>query len=633
METSFFRKLSAPEIMEFISYSKDVVLLNNVLVMQPKTSSLTLDFSSTSAKSCIITFRRDAGNGIFFFSSGGKIKNYQVTSKTGQGVSCSIDNGKIVVNRNQRSRGTISILDISLYKMKKTKKEWKVEISKCLGHACLRFVGDELHASEGAWIKGPGILVETSPAGMFKEEGNVVKFIGSCIVVDLKVDGKAKPKEQPIQPLHSAQSIIPILTTEITERSGGGSIKTVYDSSVSSFIQHYCNNQACAMASGVEIDNKGSYIIPIDSLDAGQRYRITVWVSKIDGNGKMAFGFLPDQSSTNIKIVSNQNKSYSIDFVPNNNGPFSLGVWRPNSSKGKIKLTRISLETTGEKTEIQISNYVNAGGLSEQSLGFKNTVESKSKFFSIFVKPKPVKDFIKLPGKVNASGFYANLWLNRVQILFPGIENSKSGVVICDVDNIIGGNCVWIKEFKGNFKNRLDALKNTKVIFTPSLTNKIQLAEWFPQASIKILELPLPKTTNGNTNGDFCVYLEDSKQYTQQLFNTNKYKLHIVGTRCKIPENCKYISEYSSFEVVSKSLSSCAGLLSFNDNNHYKSGIIELALNSGIPVITNNNYYINKAKVIGQINANNLVLPQKKPVPNNDHNKIVIDTLKQLGVI
>jgi hypothetical protein len=263
--------------------------------------------------------------------------------------------------------------------------------------------------------------------------------------------------------------------------------------------------------------------------------------------------------------------------------------------------------------------------------------------FAIFKTPIVNQKAFDIAGKVNVCGFKAKQWLYRTQTMLPNItQQSNCGILICDVNCVSESSHVWLGEFTGDKQDLLAPLNRSQIIFTPSLENKIMLKQWFPNADVKICDLPLPKIHNKQDTEEYYMYLEDDSSFTENLLNIwNGSGLCIVGTKLKIPDGVKYLSDYVEYNTLSESLSKCKGLINLTTNTNFKSGIIDLALNMGIPVLTNNTNYFGKAVVIrhtkySMITKNLLeegLSNMNYTNPNQSHNDNVINSLRSLGII
>jgi len=176
------RKLFPSEFGSYTVSSNAIFYNNNALYLQPKSGSISFDFGSEATR-CVFRIKRVSGNGLIFISSGGKSKEVQVGSMSGQAVSCDIDKGKVQLHRTIRSRGDLLILDVVVYK---NKVNWSAEIKKCEEYSNLRIADDELFAEEGGFVRGDVTEIETDPTGSFIRTGSVIRFTKSCRVTGLK---------------------------------------------------------------------------------------------------------------------------------------------------------------------------------------------------------------------------------------------------------------------------------------------------------------------------------------------------------------------------------------------------------------------------------------------------------------
>jgi hypothetical protein len=112
--SNLIKTIKATELKNNISISKDIFFDESSCILQPKSGCITFTFDQ-DANSCIIKFKRNSGNGIVFLSSGEHSKGFQVYSTSSQSIAYNLTDGKLQVNRTTRSRGDLSILEISLY--------------------------------------------------------------------------------------------------------------------------------------------------------------------------------------------------------------------------------------------------------------------------------------------------------------------------------------------------------------------------------------------------------------------------------------------------------------------------------------------------------------------------------------
>ena len=651
MSRALISKIPVSEIRPYIQSTRNVNNVGNGLVLLPRISVITLDFSSTSATSCTINFKREGGNGLLFASAGNVNCEHQITSKTVQAITFDLGNDKIIkLNRTQRSRGNIVILDVSLWG-EPLQSNWNDELKKCKEHACLRLVDNELYASDGAFIKGTGITIQTYPPNVCTTDGEGIKFSTSCKILKLNI------AEQ--------QNEMEILSPKTT-----GEI--VFDTNVSGFNIIYCNHYTSSTPSGIILDHYGSYTVPLPIIKFGEKYAIHVYLSKLDGNGKVMFGFIPDTNTSTFVTVDNvSSKDFTLYTVPLvAQQEYSLSIWRHFSATGRVKVDRIIVERTDCVSQEEVASVLTKSHFTlssipsvvepiipqlgetindfqsveiEDSNNVIGKYERISKNFAIFPAPTIYPKALNIVGNVNIRGFKARQWLYRVQTMLPGIVNNPgSGILICDVNSVATSPRVWIGEFSGDKQAALAPLVQSQMIFTPSLDNKLMLSQWFPNADVKLCDLPLPKIQDKQDSGDYYMYMEESKSFTEHLLNIwDDTNLCIVGTRLRVPDGMQYLSDYVKYEKLSESISKCKGLITLTHNNNFKSGIVDLALSMGVPVLTNNTYYFEKAKVVRHTTSSMITkemlqnglrqMSGTNPEPN--HNDSVIGSLKILGII
>ncbi len=646
MSRSLLSKIPVSGIRPYIQSTRNTNNIGSGLVLLPRTSALTLDFSTTNATSCTINFKRESGNGLIFTNSGSTNNEYQITSKTIQSITLDLGSDKIVkLNRTTRSRGNVVLLDVTLWG-ESLQSNWNQELKKSKDHGCLRLIGDELYASEGAFIKGTGITIQTDPPNVCTTDGEGIKFNASCKVVKLNI---LEPKEQEPTPIQITGTVI-------------------FDTQNAGFNRVYCNNYSASTSSGIILEHRGSYTVPLPAIKSGQKYTVRVYVTRLDGNGKVLFGLVPDDGVSMFATAGASSKDFVLCTTPTliQQG-YSVAVWRHDSATGRVRIDRIVVEQTDElqvsgtdvltKNHFTLSNVQNVVSpidkfITAESIGELSSFESEnvihkyealSKHFAIFPTPIVNQDALSVVGKVSVRGFKAKQWLYRTQTMLPNITHeSNCGILICDVNCVTASPRVWLGEFTGDKQSLLAPLHQSQMIFTPSLENKVMLKQWFPNADVNVCDLPLPKIHNKQETEECYMYLEDDSSYTENLLNIwNGNNLCIVGTKLRIPDGMKYLSDYTEYNILSDYLSKCKGLISLTTNTNFKSGIIDLALSMGVHVVTNNTNYLGKAAVVrhtkhSMITKNLLeegLGNMSYTNPNQSHNDSVIGSLRVLGII
>ena len=228
MSSSLIRNIKANELKGLIETSSNTYWNDGCVILEPKAGKLVLNFTQMEefrdCNSFTVQLKRVSGNGLVMISCGILSQEHQIVSKTTQNISCSFNGSKIQFHRTQRSTGELAILNISMYRDSKPSTDWNRIIANCT-HSCLRLVGDQLHASSGAWIKGINIKVQTSPENSYHQNGDEIKFIAPCRIVDLSVFTSGKinkpfikswipPTQKPPTKIKDKDIVISTITNE-----------------------------------------------------------------------------------------------------------------------------------------------------------------------------------------------------------------------------------------------------------------------------------------------------------------------------------------------------------------------------------------------------------------------------------
>lgn len=201
MVVLLFKEISADSLKDYVVYSINCYVRDGRYILQPNNASVTFNFKNIEPVSCVILIRRESGNGVFTISGNKTSKEHQINSKSNQGIIHTIgEDGSIRIFRTARGRGEISIIGVSLYINQKSADEWSDEVSKCENHTCISILKDKLYASDGGWMLGYITTIKTNPVDSFIKTGNMVRFLRSCQITDLEVEGPSKVENQIIKP-------------------------------------------------------------------------------------------------------------------------------------------------------------------------------------------------------------------------------------------------------------------------------------------------------------------------------------------------------------------------------------------------------------------------------------------------
>ena len=186
-------------------------------------------------------------------------------------------------------------------------------------------------------------------------------------------------------------------------------------------------------------------------------------------------------------------------------------------------------------------------------------------------------------------------------------------VVMCSLEHLFVSDRVWIEEwFTGHLNQpQIDILRNCKTILTPSLKNAQEILQHIPDANVLRIEKPWPMLGAEALKFDYFLYFEKDEAITRVLLDSWEErfgKLIIVGSRVKLPIFAEFVSDTVPYSSISSLLMGAKAVIDMSTNTYYMSGIIKLASALTIPVITNNQSYLNQyGSVI--ISQNNSIYP------------------------
>ena len=296
-----------------------------------------------------------------------------------------------------------------------------------------------------------------------------------------------------------------------------------------------------------------------------------------------------------------------------------------------------------------------------------NPIKESSRRFSVLMPEKNLTNTNNFPfsGTIFPLTISSKLWFKKASLLFPemkvdrratGMQGFAKGetpnVVMSSIDNLHGGDRVWIEEWfdKKLTDADLNILRNCGTIMTPSLINAQEILQSIPSANIIKILRPWPYLNIEPIKNNF-VYFEKSEQLTEILlasWQSEFGKLVVIGASNKLPEFAVHISDCEDYQVILQYLMGCRAVIDLSYNTYYKSGILELAQLHNIPIITNNAWLLDY-NLTTLISQDKVVAPYPTPVDlnysiskflskegtttviNNSYNDMVYDTIKKMA--
>lgn len=673
MSRALISKIPASEIRPYVKSTRNSNNIRGSLVLLPRLGAVTFDFSKTNATFCTINMKRDSGNGFLLSNSNGANHEHQVTSKLVQAVSFELGPDKMLnLSRSQRSHGNIVILEVLLYE-DSISINWNEELKKAKDHACLRLVGDSLHATEGAYINALGVTIKADPPNMVTTDGSGVRFLGPCKITYLNIVGGQSAQPEP----EKEESL--------------SEVETVYDTVADGFNNAFCNGHATASSDGVVLNNLGVYSVPVPGIVFGKSYKIDVFASRVDGNGKFMFGLTPNVNSVSYKLVPINGKTMSNVVTPiQANQQYFVSFWRPGSSTGHLKVTKIVVSEYNGVDQVLIKNPVNESHIllsSNPSVVQEKSATEKSATFtsypvvtdtgslglyreeiingSVLEAAIPSFKFGHVDISLRPRTWSAHNWVSKFCNFIDGVSvdslqlqganksTTEDSVLVTDIFNLVQSRRVLLEEFISvPDAKALEVLKKADLVGTPSLMNAqflrthlgdkvVQVPKYWPVFDVE-------QNQEGSYNLLICRDPEVARRFVQVYQDSNcSKKLVVVGYRGSyIP--VKYYDEFVPYPKLLSLILNADAIVDLPRNIHYYSGLLDLAFSADKNIVTTNHWMnISKPKVMvvdSVVNQNGFAVPnmqevvsalmaQKPKKPNLDletYNNNLVGTLRIL---
>jgi hypothetical protein len=333
--------------------------------MEAKLSSISFDFSSApNFDVCILSVRKTSGDGKITILTDNDSINEQILTKTKKNIYVNLGNSrKLEIQRPQTSIGIIDILGIELYISSTIEgsqvTDWKKILRRCKSYKNIRVDSGKLYASEGAIIIADGIeTVSTQPQNFFKIQDNIIKFLSSCEITDLQINGEQKqaqqifphvgpPPQQIIQLTenqsaedNTINSVAPI-TDETTDETISSNV--LYSGSAKSLAQLAGSKDIKFNGKSIIMERSGKITIPLSNMSPNTTYTVVIEAGKVLGNGKIIAYVSPQHVDNTVYFASELHKPIQINVrsgVAQDN-LFKLIIERPDSSTGSVAISRV----------------------------------------------------------------------------------------------------------------------------------------------------------------------------------------------------------------------------------------------------------------------------------------------------
>lgn len=595
MVLSLIKKINISELQSYIRTMRYSYISTQGLILQPKFGTATFNFEKNIGQKCCITLKRDAGNGFVIISSNGRSYNYQIASK--QTITIDIEgDGNIVLNRTLRSKGDISVLDISLYCETKTKQEFNNILSRCIDHNCIRFLDDRLIASSGAFIKGKNIVVKTEPEESYIKEVDKVVFVSSCTILDISVDGVSNKGNLSL-PLNA-----------VADKTPG---VVLYNSDLSGFSQKYCLNDSVVNEFGISLGYRDSYVFPLECLKQNIKSTIIIEASSVSGNGMFGFGLVPGNDAV-WQVASKEQKEFILEVIPQTSDNYCLSILRHPSAKGTVIISNISVVSDSYYSMITSKEIIpfidrreNINKECKTKIEYnQDSITDLSIYFSrpilMDYKSNSLNNIISTIGIGSIQG---RNWYNTVKYILPNvtINDSPNSSISC-LGNLIPAKKMYIENFKPEILTDDDVVKMdvAESIFVSSNSNLQILSEKINK-KIKVISKILPTADQSNIkyiSGEFVLLNNSNK--AQDIIDKLKdtgIKVVLLNARGKYPSFVIPVNEYIQHNELIYLINNAKCLINFTNVEDEVSNYTDLALVYGTQVITSSWAYMENRDV------------------------------------
>jgi SAM-dependent methyltransferase len=266
------------------------------------------------------------------------------------------------------------------------------------------------------------------------------------------------------------------------------------------------------------------------------------------------------------------------------------------------------LHHPGVSNSYTSSNYVEP---KSDTLNFQVMRNSKE-FALLFPESYEPPNTYQNSGIIFPNSPSSRLWMKKISPLFPNLvvsskastmmgfnkSSDEPNIVMCSLDSLTVNNRIWVEEwFNGNLtQQHIDKLRGCGTILTPSLINSQEILSHLPEANVMRVEKPWPMLAAEAIKFDYFLYFEKDEEVTRILLESWEErfgKLIVVGSRVKLPTFAEFVSDTVPYVSIAKLLMGAKAVVDISTNTYYMSGILKLANSLSLPIITNNQAYLN----------------------------------------
>lgn len=683
------------KIISSTKYSNGFVLeakIGKIIVQSPINGNINLWFKRISGNGKIVI---NSLNNVI-------VKSLNIISKISESycISCTEDT-VLEIFRTPDSVGEVSLFGISFETDENVAKKWKNLINKFDNFNGIKIIDNKLIALQGGFLEPANIIesIKTNPPELSNINDNKLYFKYRCEIEDL-ILAQSKLNEKIDKPIFinrepPTQITVPLQSIEVNKLNSNSIIssvkqniesiksfkeKVIYDSqSVNGINRKYFSMfkdktvkfVESAKQNYIAIKPGGNFNLNIANLEPNNYYLVVINGKKLSGNGKIKVGFSSGGNLQESKLINFDGSQVdrSIDLkIGNKSYPeeqFKLHIISPSDATGEVIISRIMIINSllNELPYNQAKSNYNSVSMdfnieySSQNSNFDFSVKNSTRKASLFFKENLEKieslPFNFYPQNFNSCQYILSIinQSNDSRVVdfynqFDGFDkSSKSDIAFTKIGEIKPASKIFLEEWGPLTSLSNDDINNLlkcSTVITPSIRNYFILKHTLKNVNI-ILGSKLrfiPRNIQFNPK-KYWIYFEKHQEFTSKIIDIWEPTfppLYIVGSNINTPMYINKISEHESYFNIISLLLNSAGYLDFNSCMQYRSSWIDLALNLGCTVLTNNCEYTNSAYIhnisindnIEKSNIIDIILNPIKKEVNWSYNLKVIKNIKDL---
>ena len=640
--------IASDKIKDYTSLSRDCTFQRDGIKIGPRRGKITIDLIEFRATKCDLHFKRISGNGKVLIKSGESL-DVIVGSKKSQTFSIDVDD--LIEITRVNGAGEVVLLGITVYSSEESMPDWRDIIKKCGKYKCVRMVDSRLFASSGGFIEDNNAIkkITTSPSGMFAREGNRIKFLGSCEITNIDIDGPtpmsvsspyvdrnaptpniAPPGNKPINsikiPNIPNQSPFPPRRKDAQEYMNSN---IVFNSTALKAFDKY-HKIKNKLLKPIRSNNKtylllrkgGKCSISISQLQNNTEYIIVIKAKKLNGNGKMFLTLATQENEFTDMVEELFNVNFKNIYVmlKTKISPYGkfhkLNMAMGDNSSGEILIEEITIvENIGlHRTRGLIEHGFYNLNHQGPSLTSGSTISTDSdlvddackisKKYARYIPINADSEVLTKAGSIATTTTSGMNWLCKVDKLLPDMHIIKNietthhdTLIISKMGALIPCKKVWIDAFIESemTDNNISILNTADHIFSPSIINVQLLKSKLPNIKIDYSMRPIPYITPKEISffksKEFVLCFHRSSESTLRILESWKPHfpiLVLVGGRGLFPDNIIPINEYMPYDQILYLISKCKFIVDIPTCINYDSALLNLAYHMGVPIISSN---------------------------------------------